>query len=150
MLLGAEAASLAALGQRDAALRCLGRAEESFADVCGDREPPWMSFYDRGELLAQHGRVYRDLARAHRAAQRPQVPTSDPGYGAEAVRWVRAALAEFGAGNVRSIVLNKVGLCSALLLADAPDLALEAGRELLADAGKVSSRRVGERVQAPA
>ncbi|MBB5866698.1 tetratricopeptide (TPR) repeat protein [Allocatelliglobosispora scoriae] len=146
MLLGAEAASLAALGQTEAALRCLDQASDTFARVIGEREPTWMSFYDIGELRAQYGRVYRDLARQQRAEQRPNVPVRDPGHGADAVRWVREALAGFDSGNIRSIVLNQVGLCSALLLADDPDQALSTGADLLTKAARVSSRRVWERI----
>ncbi|MEV0726345.1 XRE family transcriptional regulator [Micromonospora purpureochromogenes] len=135
MLYGAEAASLAALGDRQGALSTLGRATGSFDRIVGDREPEWMGFYDRGELLAQYGRVYRDLARANRS------------FAPDAVNWVREAVAAFGPQNIRSTVLNEVGLCSALFLADEPQQALAVGRRVIERAGKLTSRRTVDRVR---
>lgn len=63
MLLGAEAASLAALGRQQEAIRVLGQTREAFDRRTRDHEPEWMRFYDQGELLVQYGRVYRDIAR---------------------------------------------------------------------------------------
>ncbi|MEU5722739.1 XRE family transcriptional regulator [Micromonospora sp. NPDC047738] len=135
MLYGAEAASLAALGERRDALTTLGRSTDAFDRVVVDQEPEWMLFYDRGELLAQYGRVYRDLAR------------TDSRYAPEAVRWVREAVAAFGPQNVRSLVLNEVGLCSALFLADDPDQAIVVGRRVIKRAGSLTSRRTVDRVR---
>src|SRR5947207_1337399 len=90
MLRGAEAASLAALGDMPAALAALGAARDSFERIDAAGEPDWMRFYDQGELLAQYGRVYRDFAR------------EDAAHGAMAVRWVVEALPAYGAQNVRS------------------------------------------------
>ncbi|MCM0673223.1 XRE family transcriptional regulator [Micromonospora phytophila] len=135
MLFGAEAASLAALGNRPAALSALGRASEEFDRIIADREPEWMRFYDRGELLAQYGRVYRDFAR------------NDRKYAAEAVHWVDEAVAALGPQNVRSALLNKIGLCSALFLADEPQRALPVGAHVVKHAGRLSSRRVIDRVR---
>ncbi|WP_091107562.1 helix-turn-helix domain-containing protein [Micromonospora citrea] len=135
MLHGAEAASLAALGQRREALAALGRSNDAFDQIAGDREPEWMRFYDRGELLAQHGRVYRDFARAERK------------YAPDAVRWVQEAVAAFGQQNVRSTVLNEVGLCSALFLADDPRQAIVVGRRVMSRAGALTSRRTVDRVR---
>ncbi|MGC5020365.1 XRE family transcriptional regulator [Micromonospora sp. DT47] len=135
MLYGAEAASLAAIGDRQAAQTTLGRARDAFDRIAGDREPEWMRFYDRGELLAQYGRVYRDLARADRT------------FAPDAVRWVREAVAAFGPQNVRSTVLNEVGLCSALFLADEPRQAMAIGGRVIRHAGKLTSRRTVDRVR---
>jgi transcriptional regulator with XRE-family HTH domain len=74
MLWGAEAASLAALGDTRSALGALAKASGEFEQINSD-EPEWMRFYDRGELFAQYGRVYRDLARA------------DSTHGPSAVYW---------------------------------------------------------------
>ncbi|MEU8007092.1 helix-turn-helix transcriptional regulator [Catellatospora sp. NPDC049111] len=146
MLLGAEAASLAALGYRDQARQCLHAASDTFADIRPENEPAWMHFYDAGELYAQYGRVYRDLARQHRSQRRPVVPSADPGYGAQAVFWVNQALAGFGTGHIRSITLNRAGLFSSLMLAGDPDAALAVGTELLTSARAVCSQRVVERI----
>jgi DNA-binding XRE family transcriptional regulator len=146
LLLGAEAASQAALGNCAAAIRCLEDASEAFSDIDPAREPEWMDFYDRGELLAQYGRVYRDLARHDRAGGRVGVMRKDPGYATAAVDWVRQALAELGPANARSIMLNNVGLCSALMLANEPSQAIEAGSDLLTAARRTSSRRVVDRL----
>ncbi|MEU8260436.1 hypothetical protein AB0C02_07425 [Micromonospora sp. NPDC048999] len=135
MLHGAEAASLAALGQRQDALTALGRSTDSFDRVAADREPEWMRFYDRGELLAQYGRVYRDLAR------------TDSSFAPEAVHWVREAIAAFGPQNVRSLVLSEVGLCSALFLADDPEQAMAVGQRVIKRAGSLTSRRTVDRVR---
>jgi hypothetical protein len=135
MLYGAEAASLAALGQRQDALAALARSTDAFGRIAADREPEWMRFYDRGELLAQYGRVYRDLARTDRR------------YAPEAVRWVQEAVAAFGPQNVRSTVLNEVGLCSALFLADDPQQALAVGNRVINQASRLTSRRVVDRVR---
>ncbi|GAB3849925.1 hypothetical protein GCM10029963_35280 [Micromonospora andamanensis] len=134
LILGAEAASLAALGNFAAADRALGEANSQFERIHADREPGWMAFYDRGELLAQYGRVYRDKAR------------QDKKHGSAAVRYVADAIGAFGPGNVRSSVLNEVGLCSALFLADEPEQALDVGRRVLRQAQGISSARVIDRV----
>ncbi|MBQ1027480.1 helix-turn-helix domain-containing protein [Micromonospora sp. C95] len=134
LIMGAEAASLAALGNHAAADRALGEASSQFERIHADREPGWMAFYDRGELLAQYGRVYRDKAR------------QDKKHGSAAVRYVADAIAAFGPGNVRSSALNEVGLCSALFLADEPEQALDVGRRVLRQAEGISSARVIDRV----
>jgi len=136
MLLGSEAASRAALGDACGALAALTAAEGAFARMDREREPDWMRFYDRGELLAQYGRVYRDLARA------------DPHtHGETAVRWVSEAISAFGTQDVRSTVLNEVGLCSAWSLAGHPEEALAAGMVVIGHAGQVSSARVLDRIR---
>lgn len=78
--------------------------------------------------------MYRDRARA------------DNRYGDEAVTWVSAAITAFGPENVRSTVLNQVGLASAYFLAGARDLAIEAGRTAQQQAAGLSSPRVHERI----
>ncbi|WP_232510671.1 helix-turn-helix domain-containing protein [Micromonospora maris] len=134
LLLGAEAASHAALGDHQTAERSLGEASTQFERIDAEREPRWMAFYDRGELLAQYGRVYRDKAR------------QDKKYGSAAVRFVTDAIDAFGPGNLRSSVLNEVGLCSAFFLADEPEQALNVGRRVFHQAQSVSSSRVIDRV----
>ncbi|MFI6779977.1 XRE family transcriptional regulator [Micromonospora sp. NPDC050276] len=134
LLWGAQAASVAALGDQQTAVRTLGKASDQFERINKDREPAWMGFYDRGELLAQYGRVYRDMARRDRK------------HASEAVRWGRDSIAAFGSANVRSTVLNEVGLCSALFLADEPEQALVVGVRVLKQAQAMSSRRVIDRV----
>ncbi|MEU8184766.1 XRE family transcriptional regulator [Micromonospora sp. NPDC049044] len=134
LLLGAQAASIAALGDHEAAVRTLGEARDQFERIDKEREPAWMGFYDRGELFAQYGRVYRDMARRDRR------------HASEAVRWGRESIAAFGAANVRSTVLNEVGLCSALFLADEPEQALAVGVRVLKQEQAMSSRRVLDRV----
>lgn len=135
MLLGAEAASLAALGDYDAATTTLEAAVARFERIKPEREPEWMAFYDRGELLAQHGRVYRDLARA------------DKHYAEAAIGWTQAAIDAFGQQNVRSTVLNEVGLCSAFVLAEEHDKALAVGSTVLRHGHQLGSQRVQDRIQ---
>jgi hypothetical protein len=134
MLYGAEAASRAALGQTDLALTALSNSRRDFDRIDPSREPDWMGFYDHGEMLAQYGRVYRDLARA------------DNRYGRPAVQWVSSAIAAFGPQHIRSLILNEVGLCSALLLAGEPEEALNVGRRVQDRATRVSSQRVVDRI----
>ncbi|MEU8114106.1 hypothetical protein [Micromonospora sp. NPDC048947] len=134
LLCGAQAASTAALGDHETAVRTLGKASDQFERIDKEREPAWMGFYDRGELFAQYGRVYRDMARRDRR------------HASEAVRWGRDSIAAFGAANVRSTVLNEVGLCSALFLADEPEQALAVGARVLKQEQAMSSRRVFDRV----
>lgn len=134
LLWGAEAASLAALGDHQTAVKTLGEASDQFERIDKEREPDGMGFYDRGELFAQYGRVYRDMARRDRK------------HASEAVRWGRDAIAAFGAANVRSTVLNEVGLCSALFLADEPEQALAVGTRVLEQTQSMTSRRVIDRV----
>ncbi|MFC7279625.1 hypothetical protein ACFQS1_37160 [Paractinoplanes rhizophilus] len=134
VLRGAEAASHAALGDAERAKRALGQSSDAFAAVDPSKEPEWLDFLDEGELLAQYGRVYRDMARAERR------------HGDDAVRWVAEAISSFGTQNVRSTLLNQVGLCSAYFLADAPDLALQAGHAAQELANTVTSKRVVERL----
>ena len=134
MLHGARAASQAAIGDSSGAVASLGEASGDFERIRPEGEPDWMGFYDQGELLAQYGRVYRDLAR------------DDSQYGSQAVTWVRQAIAGFGPANVRSTVLNEVGLCSALFLADEPEEALAVGQSVLNQAAQFSSQRVHDRI----
>ena len=134
MLLGAQAASQAALGDGRTALNTLDRASQAFGNRDETREPDWLRFYDRGELLAQYGRVYRDLARLDRR------------HGSDAVDRSREAIAALGAHNVRSTVLNETGLASALFLAGDPDQAVAAGRRVLEHAGNLVSHRVNDRI----
>jgi len=134
MVLGSAAASMAAWGDRRA-VNTLAMADDMFGRIEPDHEPDWMRFYDLGELMAQHGRVYRDLAR------------QDPKHADLAVETVTTAISSFGPGNVRSTVLNKVGLCSALFLADEPDKAMSVGVNVIEHARHLTSRRVLERVR---
>ncbi|MDG4834104.1 hypothetical protein O7627_33105 [Solwaraspora sp. WMMD1047] len=134
ILRGAEAASRAAIGDWQGAQQALDRSSEAFTDVDPSNEPEWLGFLDKGELLAQYGRVYRDWARADRRR------------GGDAVRWVTEAIDAFGPQNTRSTVLNQVGLASAYFLADAPDLALAAGDTARQQADTLTSPRVIERI----
>jgi hypothetical protein len=134
ILRGAEAASRAAIGDWKGAKQALDRSSKAFADVDPSNEPEWLGFFDKGELLAQYGRVYRDWARADRRR------------GGDAVRWVTDAINAFGPQNARSAVLNQVGLASAYFLADAPDLALQAGNTARQQAETLTSPRVIERI----
>lgn len=135
MLHGAEAASLAARGDRQEALTALGAATDAFDRIDPDCEPEWMRFYDRGELLAQYGRVHRDLAR------------SDERHGNAAVQWVTEAIAAFGPQNVRSTVLNEVGLCSGLFLAGEPQEAVIIGTRVIQHSNQLTSQRVHDRIR---
>lgn len=134
LLWGAEAASVAALGDHRTAVATLGKASDQFERISNEHEPGWLAFYDHGELLAQYGRVYRDKAREDRR------------HAPEAVRWVQDAIAAFGPANVRSTVLNEVGLCSALFLADEPERALVVGVHIVEQAQSMSSKRVIDRI----
>jgi hypothetical protein len=78
--------------------------------------------------------VYRDMARA------------DLRHGDDAVRWVSEAITSFGPQNVRSSILNQVGLCSAYFLAGAPELAVQAGRRAQQQATAVTSKRIIDRI----
>jgi hypothetical protein len=135
MIDGLEASSLADLGDHDGAALRLASATDAFERIEPDREPAWMGFYDRGELLAQYGRVYRDMAR------------HDNAYAEQAVRWTTDAIGDLGPQKLRSTVLNEIGLCSALFLADEPERAIEVGENLLDHAGQVKSTRVTERIR---
>lgn len=135
MLDGLEASSLADLGDHRAAARRLASATDAFERIDPAREPAWMGFYDRGELLAQYGRVHRDMAR------------HDPAYAKKAVSSTTDAINDLGPQKLRSTVLNEIGLCSALLIADEPEQAVEVGRAMLAHAGQVNSTRVVERIR---
>ncbi|MEU8023664.1 helix-turn-helix transcriptional regulator [Micromonospora haikouensis] len=135
MLHGTEAASLAALGEHAAATTALQQASTHFEDINPDHEPDWMRFYDRGELLAQYGRVHRDRAR------------HDRHHADTAVEWTQAAINAFGPQNVRSTVLNQIGLCSALALADEPDQAITVGAAVIHHGQQMTSRRVRDRVR---
>jgi tetratricopeptide (TPR) repeat protein len=135
MIDGLEASSLADLGDHDAAARRLASATDAFERIEPAREPAWMNFYDHGELLAQYGRVYRDMAR------------HDAAHARQAVRWTTDAIGELGPQKLRSTVLNEIGLCSALFLADEPEEAVEVGHRLLGHAKEVNSARVVERIR---
>ncbi|MFY1652162.1 hypothetical protein ACN27J_14860 [Solwaraspora sp. WMMB762] len=136
MLHGAEAASLAALGDGPSATRALEAATDEFDRINPDNEPDWMRFYDRGELLAQYGRVYRDLARKDNSNR----------YGEAATRTVAQAIDTFGSQNVRSSALNGVSLCSSLFLADEPEQAVTVGARVIEQARQLSSPRILDRI----
>lgn len=135
MLDGLEASSLADLGDHAAAAQRLASATDAFERIDPANEPAWMAFYDRGELLAQYGRVHRDMAR------------HDATHAKSAVRWTTDAIGDLGPQKLRSTVLNEIGLCSALFLADEPEQAIEVGHALLGHAGQVKSARVVERIR---
>ena len=125
---GSSSARAAARRSRSTGTSAPASASDQFDRISQDREPDWMGFYDRGELLAQHGRVYRDMARRTASCARRR-------------RGVDAAIASFGA-NVRSTMLNEVGLCSALSLADEPERALTWVPGVMDQARGITSRRV--------
>ncbi|GLI03894.1 helix-turn-helix domain-containing protein [Phytohabitans aurantiacus] len=135
-LYGTEATSLAAIGDARAARDLLGRAREAFDRIKPDREPEWIRFFDHGELLAEHAATYRELARHEPGSRR----------GATAVQWYADAIAAFGPQQARSAVLNEVGLCGALFLADQPDRAVVVGERALARARKLTSKRAFDRI----
>jgi hypothetical protein len=137
-LYGTEATSLAALGNQSAALDALGEASNAFDDIKADREPDWMRFYDHGELLAEHATVHRNLARHEPPGDRK----AD-----QAVAWYTEAVASFGPQQARSSVLNEIGLCSALFLADEPEQALTVGIQAVADARTLTSHRTFDRIR---
>ncbi|MGC5054595.1 helix-turn-helix domain-containing protein [Micromonospora sp. DT48] len=134
MLDSAEAASLAALGDHAQARTRLASATDAYSRVESDREPDWMSFFSYAEVLAQYGRVYRDMAR------------QDPRHGDQAVRWTSEAITAFGPQNVRSSVLNQIGLCSAMFLAGEPDRALTIGATVLDHTDQLASARIIDRI----
>jgi transcriptional regulator with XRE-family HTH domain len=135
-LYGTEATSLAAIGDDRAAQQMLKRARESFDSIKPDREPEWIRFFDHGELLAEHAAAYRELARHESGARR----------GAAAVQWYTDAIAAFGPQQARSTVLNEVGLCGALFLADQPERAVTVGEQALVHARHLTSQRTFDRI----
>lgn len=139
MLYGARAASLAAIGDRREALDSLAAASGEFDRIDVGAEPPWMGFYDRGELLAQYGRVYRDLARDQPAGR-------GGADAAQAVTWGQHAVHAFSVTNVRSTVLNQVGLASSLFLAGEPERALAVAEPLIGMGRRITSRRIIDRI----
>lgn len=135
MLSATIAPSLAALGDHGAAVKSLDDAQRSFEAIDPVVEPTWLGWLDEAELWAQYGRVYRDAARRDRS------------FGERAVEWTSRALGGFGHEMARSSALNQIGLCSALFLAGEPDAALQIGSRLPAEAGNLTSKRIGERIR---
>lgn len=88
-------------------------------------------------LLAQHGRVYRDLARADRTQARA------------AVQCVSDAIDAFtpASGLARNRLLNEIGLCSALFLAGEPEEAIAVAGRLIPSAEQMTSARVIDRIR---
>jgi transcriptional regulator with XRE-family HTH domain len=135
MLDGAEASSLAALGRFDSSKALLRSASVAFDAVEAAKEPEWMGFFTYGEVAAQYGRVFRDMARV------------EARYGRQAVHWTELAVNEFRNGNVRSGILNEVGLCSALFLAGECERALSVGSDIVGRINQLSSARTFDRVR---
>jgi hypothetical protein len=137
MLHGAEASSRAALGDRSGALAALEDACREHERIDPEREPSWMRFYGRGELFAQYGRVYRDLARTDRTQAQA------------AVQWVSDAIDAFApaSGLARNRLLNEIGLCSALFLAGWPEEAVAVADRLIPSAEQMTSARVIDRIR---
>lgn len=134
MLKATIACSLAALGERKAPLAYLDSARQDFEQIDPTVEPANLGWKDPAELWAQHGRVYRDLAR------------NDPKYGDLAVKWTTRAIDSFEPEMTRSSILNQVGLCSALFLAGEPETALNVGQRLPGHARNLASKRIGDRI----
>lgn len=68
MLLTREARGHAKLGERQATLRALGRANELYAQGRSENDPHWLYWLNDGELLGQAGSCYFDLGDFSRAA----------------------------------------------------------------------------------
>jgi hypothetical protein len=86
--------------------------------------------------LAEHAATYRELAHLENGNR----------HGVAAVGWYTDAIAAFGPQQARSTVLNEVGLCSALFLADQPDRAVAVGERAVSHARHLTSRRIFDRI----
>ncbi|GAA0612151.1 hypothetical protein [Streptomyces crystallinus] len=69
MLAIAGARAYAALGDEQATLRAVGKADEEFSHTSPDKEPPWMSYYDHAQHQGDTGHALFDLARSTRKPQ---------------------------------------------------------------------------------
>jgi transcriptional regulator with XRE-family HTH domain len=134
MLMGLEATLWSALGQPGPALSALEDAAEAFGQVVPDDEPVWMAFFGRAELLAQYGKVHRDLGRRNWS------------HGVDAVEWLTRALAAYGPAEQRSKVFTEALLASALFVSGDPDEAVRIGWQAITHAQELTSRRVIDRV----
>ncbi|GAA4921895.1 helix-turn-helix protein [Stackebrandtia albiflava] len=134
MLHATLATSLAAIGSGDAACAMLDLASDEFDGFSFESAPEWLGWRSRGELYAQYGRVYRDLAR------------SDSRFGQQAVEWTSRAIDGFDDGMQRSSLLNQTGLASAYFLAGEPTMALGVAERILTARDSVTSGRIGDRI----
>ncbi len=134
MLTGLEATLWSELGEPAPALSALDRSAEAFGRLVPAQEPVWMAFYGRAELMAQFGRVHRDLGRGNWS------------HGVDAMEWLTRSITAFGPADLRSKVFNEVLLASALFVAGDPDSGMRIGWQAITHAQDLTSRRVLDRV----
>jgi hypothetical protein len=129
-----EAVSLAMLGDPHGALAAVRRAEDAFANRNPADDPQWAWFFDSAELAVQTGEVHRWLAQR------------DPRHAEAALNHSMRAITSYGRADVVKRALTQVSLASEHALVGDPARAVVEGREALAAAAELQSRRLLDRL----
>jgi len=142
-----EAWCHAALGNADGRERAIGRAEEHYADVgrAAGAAPPWDRGFSRVELVALRGHTYHVLAAAAPHADQQTAAV----LAAKAGPLLAEAVAGRGEGEVRTRVLNMIGLAaSCFQRREGIEEGIALGHRALDGAAELSSPRTRSRLRA--
>jgi hypothetical protein len=140
MLYAVEARAYANMGEVHKCHRAVRMAEDSFADARPDeQEPDWIRFFTEGELNAENGHSYRDLA---------YVAGRSPAYASLAHPPMEKAVSCFRGDHARqrTLALNLVGMSTVHLLQRNPEQAAAFAYEAAGVAGRIRSERVNTRL----
>lgn len=129
MLLTAQARAYAKLGDVQATLRAVGRADECFALSNPDEDPPWMRYYDAAQHNGDTGHALFDLA--------VSVGFS-PGRPAQRLH---TAVEGHTDAYVRSRAISCTKLATLLMITGDPEEATALGHRALDEVGQLTSRR---------
>lgn len=120
---------LALLDRHDEARGEVDRADQRFADRDPDADPPWLCYYDEAEHQGSAGRALIPVARATR---RPDL----------AMNRLESAIRLHNANYPRSRTFSRTRLASLIMVSGDPREALPIGRQALADAVPLRSKRI--------
>jgi transcriptional regulator with XRE-family HTH domain len=120
---------LALLGRHDEARAEVDRADEYFTERCPEEDPPWLVYYDEAE---HQGSTARALTPYAVASRRPELAADRLG----------AAIRLHSNQYPRSRAFSRVRLATLTMRTEDPRKAAKIGREAIADAAVLHSRRV--------
>ncbi|WP_410646367.1 hypothetical protein [Amycolatopsis sp. cmx-4-54] len=131
MLWAVRARLLALVGRGEESAADVARADECFAARAPEEDPPWLCYYDEAEHLGSTGKAL--LVQAVRT-QRPEI----------AAGRLEAAVRLHGDAYPRSRTFSRIRLASLLMATGHPVEAAAIGAVAVADAQKLSSKRILE------
>lgn len=129
MMSAIRARLLALLGRHDEARAEVDRADARFADHAPADDPPWLCYYDEAEHQGSTGRALIPAAR-------------ETGQLELVVPRLEAAIRLHNANYPRSRTFSRTRLASLMMAAGDPREAIPIGRQALADAAPLRSKRI--------